>query len=730
MKTHRFLFLAFFLIFSPISLRSQEVVHTGDFIMEDFITVAAIPNVANITRITGNLILRGGLTPAFPLNMLQTIEGDLELNGLTALTTISGFLPALTNVGGDVIIQNNALLTRLDGLMALTDIGGSLQIGGVGDGEGNPVLAILIGTATSVEPEVPAFDALTTLGGSLTIANNGMLGDYPLFDNLPSIGGSLRIQNNALMSTFPSFNLLETITADFHIEDMPLPTALPDFPSLTGVGGNIVIINNAALSSCCSFLDILNNSSSTVNIMGNASGCSSRNEVGNSCYTGGNLNIDNVSAVPGNIRLITRIAGNLIISGGSHRSFPDFAALRIVTGSITVQDIHTVSGSAPSPPAGDAGLFAADNIFPELDSVGGNIIFERNYNLGSFRNVFSNLRHIGGVLRFGRSPGPGTVHPNRRFDALTGFDLLESMKGFALYEHNDHASRFTDIAKFTTFPSLTRVGSDGIIISNFALRELEDAAKGIILFPNLERVEGSVRFLESERVRSFPSFPKLRFIGGDLALSDFAELRAVSGFNALRFVGRQIGFTGRIESLRTIEGFNALESAGNISITVEGALRLVSGFNNLKRITGGSTSAGITLRVTEAGSVTEDIEIAGFERLESIEDGRFVIAGAFNRVPDFSNLSAVSTMTISGTRLTALPSFNNVRRVTRITMASNSSLTDCCAIKHIDGMMVIRSSNGAGCRSEENIYASCRRDLDVPTTIRLQCRLAGVLIFM
>ena len=111
-----------------------------------------------------------------------------------------------------------------------------MQIGGVGDDEGNPVLAVLVGTAIGVTPEIPAFQALTTLGGSLIIANNGVLNNSPLFDNLPSIGGSLRIQNNAMIPTLPSLNMLATITADFHIEDMPLPTALPDYPSFDECG--------------------------------------------------------------------------------------------------------------------------------------------------------------------------------------------------------------------------------------------------------------------------------------------------------------------------------------------------------------------------------------------------------------------------------------------------------------------------------------------------------------
>ena len=404
MKTHRLLFLAFFLTFSPISLRGQEVVHEGNLVMEDFITALAIPNLTSITRVTGSVTLRGGLTPAIPLNALQTIEGNLEINGLTALTELTNFLPALTNVGGDVIIQNNTLLARIDGLMALTDIGGSLQIGGVGDSEGNPALAVLVGAVgTGSMPSVDAFDALTTLGGALTIANNGMLDDSPRFDDLPSITGTLRIQNNAAMSTFPSFNSLRTITEDFHFEGMPLPTALPDFASLMSVGGNIVLKDNAALSSCCSFLNILNSASGTVNIAGNASGCATRAEVGNSCYTGGDLNIDNASKVPGNVRLIPRITGNLIIRGGSHRSFPDFASLTEVTGSITVQSIHNVSGTSIRPPGGTGGTFAADNIFPELDRVGGDIVFEQNFNIGSLRNVFAKLRRVGGVIRFGRA---------------------------------------------------------------------------------------------------------------------------------------------------------------------------------------------------------------------------------------------------------------------------------------------------------------------------------------
>ena len=552
-----------------------------------------------------------------------------------------------------------------------------------------------------------------------------MLDDYPLFDDLPSIGGSLRIQNNAAMSTFPSFNSLTMVTADLHFEGMPLPTALPDFASLMSVGGNIVLKDNAALSSCCSFLEILNSASGTVNITGNASGCATRSEVGNSCYTGGNLNIDNASKVPGNVRLITRINGNLIIRGGSHRSFPDFAALTEVTGSITVQSIHNVSGTSIRPPGGTGGTFAADNIFPELDRVGGDIVFEQNFNIGSFRNVFAKLRRVGGVIRFGRASTSTIVYANSRFDALTGFDLLESVKGFALYEdRRAERSRLTNIANFPTFPKLTRVGSEGILINGFVLDELEDADNGRIIFSNLERVEGSVQFFDSEEVRSLPSFPKLRFVGGDVVISGLEALPTISGFNALRVLRGILSVTNKMESLRTVEGFNVLETVLNVNLTAFDALRRISGFNNLKSVTEIGASAGLRLRVDGAGRVTEAIEVTGFERLEEIA-GQFLISGAFSRVPDFSSLRAVTFITISNTRLTELPSFNSLRSVNRLTLLNNSSMTNCCAIKHINitdlqrPEVIFRGSNAQGCRSANDINTNCRRDIDVPPTIRL-----------
>ncbi|MBU1675597.1 hypothetical protein KKA85_07425 [bacterium] len=58
----------------------------------------------------------------------ESISGDLTFRIQAWLT--GTHLPCLTTVGGDLIIENNAALTSLDGLFNLTSVGGDLYIAG------------------------------------------------------------------------------------------------------------------------------------------------------------------------------------------------------------------------------------------------------------------------------------------------------------------------------------------------------------------------------------------------------------------------------------------------------------------------------------------------------------------------------------------------------------------------------------------------------------------------
>ena len=205
------------------------------------------------------------------------------------------------------------------------------------------------------------------------------------------------------------------------------------------------------------------------------------------------------------------------------------------------------------------------------------------------------------------------------------------------------------------------------------------------------------------------------------------SVRRISGFNALRFVGGEIRITTGLDELHTVEGFNALETVTGIDIVGHEPLRLVRGFNSLKTITADDGRfRAFTIGVSGLNITQAPRQIEGFESLEFIGGGNsggdMSITRSFDRVPDFDKLTRVGRLTITGTLLTALPSFNKIRapRANNVatTVQDNSSLTDCCAIRHFAGRKTIRR-NGVGCGSEEDVLSSCLRHLDVPTTIRL-----------
>ena len=60
---------------------------------------------------------------------------------------------------------------------------GNVSIGGAGTNEGNAALTA-----------APALEALTTIGGNLVIANNGVLTTVPVFLCLPPLRATLRLR--------------------------------------------------------------------------------------------------------------------------------------------------------------------------------------------------------------------------------------------------------------------------------------------------------------------------------------------------------------------------------------------------------------------------------------------------------------------------------------------------------------------------------------------------------
>ena len=196
--------------------------------------------------------------------------------------------------------------------------------------------------------------------------------------------------SNSGLTTLPNFSMLTEIKGGLSILNNAQLTTLPTFPSLTSLGA-LTIQGNTALSDCCALLPFLETelpftrTDPSNTIRNNAEGCSSELEARKSCaLRKESLRISNDGEVPADVMYIPRIMGDLTITG-SLSSFPNFASLEVVEGSITIEALSHAS------------LTDLANIFPVLNNITGNLVLRDN-NLLKTITGFMLLDNIGGNL--------------------------------------------------------------------------------------------------------------------------------------------------------------------------------------------------------------------------------------------------------------------------------------------------------------------------------------------
>jgi hypothetical protein len=155
---------------------------------------------------------------------IRVITGSLEIVG-TSIGAID--LPALELVGGRIVIEDNAALTRLS-LPALVAVDGYLGL--------------------SLNPRLAEIDlgALKRVEGALYILSNAQLTDLGGLDALLSVDRDVEIRNNGLLAAavLPSLSL---VGGDITVSGNPALTALD--LSLFERAGDVAVTGNPALAS-------------------------------------------------------------------------------------------------------------------------------------------------------------------------------------------------------------------------------------------------------------------------------------------------------------------------------------------------------------------------------------------------------------------------------------------------------------------------------------------------
>lgn len=213
-----------------LSNNSQLVNLTG---LEAITSIGAMLDIDNHAQLISINALSGVTT----VGIWHLSNQSVRISNNASLTRIS-ILNGITSLPGELMIENNASLTEVDGFSSLTQING--------------LRANLFITGNTLLTSINGFAALTTItggggGGVITISNNAALTTMNGFSSLTHINGGITggliISNNPALTEGDGLSQLISITGgNFYLKVMDNPLldrgcGLYQLLSTDGVGG-------------------------------------------------------------------------------------------------------------------------------------------------------------------------------------------------------------------------------------------------------------------------------------------------------------------------------------------------------------------------------------------------------------------------------------------------------------------------------------------------------------
>jgi hypothetical protein len=230
-----------------------------------------------VTRITGSLTIVNTQVPDLAdLNDLTEIGGALEIRTDAALTSLDG-LASLARVGGNVSVEGNPALVRA-ALDALAFGGGNLDL------KRNAALetlsfASLVDLTARLEIDetdsltsIDGLGALTTVGGALVLIGNDRLESLDGLGGVTTVVGPLELRNNDALPTLGGLSRLTTLGSEVLITGHDALTEL-GLDAVESGEGAIRVQDNPVLcdSAITAFAESLG--TSCTGCGGNATGC-------------------------------------------------------------------------------------------------------------------------------------------------------------------------------------------------------------------------------------------------------------------------------------------------------------------------------------------------------------------------------------------------------------------------------------------------------------------------
>ena len=634
--------------------------------------------LSKLAEVSGSLYVSGNAKLAsLPLGHLPGVGdkveisyndalSEIDLTGITSLTTllldantglvdVSGFAN-LGSLSGSLYVRNNASLDNLGGLSKLTVVPGGVYI------NGNPRLSEvglsglaevqgdieLIGNAGSRRMSLAGLEALSTVGGSLTIKDNRLLYSLDGLTSLEMVGGSFVLQGN------PSLPDVHGLLA------------------LSSVTGDLLATGNGALRDCSGLSTVLGWGAESSEVGGtssisNASGCSSVDEV--LSFSGTLAARPSYCATPEMTVLTTKgevdtfqevygpcdttlyglRIGNLdddwngsSNGGGVARCESDYYSNAVQRSACIAARIFDLGGLSGLKHIQGHFEFIGNPFVTDasglslLERVDGDVHLSDNDALESWGDGLSKLAEVSGSLYvsgnaklaslpLGHLPGVGDKVEISYNDALSEIDLtgITSLTTLLL----DANTGLVDVSGFANLGSLSGslyVRNNASLDNLGGLSKLTVVPGGVYINGNprlsevglsgLAEVQGDIELIGNAGVgrMSLAGLEALSTVGGSLTIKDNRLLYSLDGLTSLEMVGGSFVLQGN-PSLPDVHGLLALASvAGDLSATGNGALRDCSGLSTVLGWGAESSEVGGGSSISNASGCSSVDEVLSF----------------------------------------------------------------------------------------------------------------------
>lgn len=600
------------------------------------------------------------------LDNLDSIAGDVFVGFNDALENFEG-LDDITTIDGDFFVVGNAALTSFSGFTGdgngdgdgdgLTAITGSLNIGFYVDHLNQPVVA-----GNPELENLKGLERLTTLGGNLVLAFADGLDDLDGLDTLPTIGGDFAVIGGDLRS-LDGATALTTITGNlsfgqvFGKDGLPIrpdetdPTrqlkdaaGVPQdpgvtfdpgtngengFDALTTVGGDLVFAFSALDGLRLTQNDTLTTVNGSLVLYGNndpdtLTGLESLTNLGGLVV---NFAIDAFGDLHGiendGLSDFSQLGATDLGAGGLHiglnadldaAAFSTFNDFGTVAGSVTVARVVDNTNVGPASLAdlnigaigGDLSVCAIRNgddapidgnfsTLTALDldataNVGGDVLVAF---CSALTNTSSSVQNVGGVLEFTALPALGT---------LNGLNQLNSVGSLLLHDLDD--------LEAVSIPALATVNGNLEVVRNAQLETIDFA---------LNSVDGTIRFVDLQRLPNLNGLAGLNTVGADLDLIDLPAVETTSALDSLDSV------TGTLRLRRLDNVDNDAEAGGEQGLS----------FAQLN-----------TVGSIEVSQMNGLADLAGLQALSTVTDAVLVLAN-----PNLETLFGLQGLTSVGRKL-------------------------------------------------------------------------------